>query len=716
MESSDISCSIKEEILDDGNEFKIKKIVKCDCKNCEHYYPEKNIFSRPICINHVFNICKDIKLDEFEKIQFELDIETVTINQKQIIVLKDFYDKIRNILDLFFNKKSLLIDNECEINECKKRKQIFLKELVNDYKNDCLLFKNPILAFKKINSEILLNSRKENLPDPPCHKKCFQNYMDFLNNLFKTLNNTILIKRFLSLQSYEQKNSELNLYNEILNIDLTSKKNCLIDYGDKILCSYDVSPFIVTISASNTSLRNIYSVKSIIFNSDTKSKINILIKELNSDNFKMNYDTFIKINNLLNAQIQYLKNLTKKDDYSHDDAAINYAIFKNSGFFSLFPFLIDSEIEEIFLDKKKDAIYIDHRKYGRCKTNIHLSEEEIESFITRVRIESNLPLDYSHPSLKTEIITDQFQVRVAIIIGPLATDNTVILIRKLRKKYFSILELISNNTISIDVASYLIFQLFHKRNIIVIGAPGSGKTTLINALDMLTPEHWRKIYIEDAIESIDQSNFNIPQVRISTKKATDKSKYTKEMQVRECLHRTPDMVYLGEMILKSSIRAFFFLLKVGLRCGLCTSHGENPELMIKRWMIEDGISITSISDIDLMVQISKVNDINTIKRRVVKVCEVRPNSSNTFEIETLFQRDASTDIIINNNETWETTYEKSPVLKKIRESGIEAMSLDEFKMELNILKDILKSLLGEKDKSNLRSYLKKFWINHKRNK
>ena len=45
------------------------------------------------------------------------------------------------------------------------------------------------------------------------------------------------------------------------------------------------------------------------------------------------------------------------------------------------------------------------------------------------------------------------------------------------------------------------------------GLFGTGKTTLMNALDTLTPRHWRKITIEDVVESIDQSELGFHQVR-----------------------------------------------------------------------------------------------------------------------------------------------------------------------------------------------------------
>jgi type IV secretory pathway ATPase VirB11/archaellum biosynthesis ATPase len=299
----------------------------------------------------------------------------------------------------------------------------------------------------------------------------------------------------------------------------------------------------------------------------------------------------------------------------------------------------------------------------------------------------------------------------------LATDGYTLLIRKLDKIFFSIVELIKNRTINIDAAAYILFNLYHKRNITVIGPPGSGKTTFINALDVLTPNHWRKLYLEDIVESIDVLNNPQHQIRFSIKNSQIQkpNKYSKEYQVRESLHRTPDMIYLGEMINTPSINAFFFLLKVGLRCGLSTSHGETPELMIKRWMIEDKIPNNSIKDLDLIIQLAKINDTDKIKRRIIRISEIDFDRNN-LKILDIFKRNAKTDNLTNCFLDVKAIYETSPVIRKINDSGLEFLDYNEFISEINYYISILRFLSHEgiSKISILNKILNRSWVLRKK--
>ena len=60
--------------------------------------------------------------------------------------------------------------------------------------------------------------------------------------------------------------------------------------------------------------------------------------------------------------------------------ALNYLNFS-----SLYGLLSDENIEEYFLDSPDNCIYIDHNQFGRCRTNLQLTENEIESFKSIVK-------------------------------------------------------------------------------------------------------------------------------------------------------------------------------------------------------------------------------------------------------------------------------------------------------------------------------------------
>ena len=80
----------------------------------------------------------------------------------------------------------------------------------------------------------------------------------------------------------------------------------------------------------------------------------------------------------------------------------------------IFPLLIDDFIEEIFLDSPHEAIYINHQRFGRCRTDIQFSSKEIKRLKTLLRIYSGKRLDYVNPSIKLVINNKYFYLKYAV--------------------------------------------------------------------------------------------------------------------------------------------------------------------------------------------------------------------------------------------------------------------------------------------------------------
>ena len=356
------------------------------------------------------------------------------------------------------------------------------------------------------------------------------------------------------------------------------------------------------------------------------------------------------------------------------------------------PFLLDENVDEIFLDNPNGFLYIDHRTWGRCRTNVRLSKNEILALKTRIRAESGLRLDAMNPSLKTELLTKEFQARFSIDIPPLSIDGVHLDIRKLRRKYYTIPELISNGTLTPKAATYLYFCLIRKRNITVIGEPGSGKTTLINALDLLTPPEWRKITVEDVVESISQTQLGNHQTRLRVKpfESFEGETRTKSTEIIKLLHRAPDWIYLGEVQTAEHSQAMFHALAAGLK-GLQTCHAASPEQVIVRWITHHQVPIVCMFDLDLIVQIKKLRIQGREARKVVKICEIIPPreavclSISNIAIQDVFSWDPEHSLL---KLTCDLT--RTPVFQKI--AKLEAIDDERFYEEFNAYEKIFEHL------------------------
>jgi len=381
--------------------------------------------------------------------------------------------------------------------------------------------------------------------------------------------------------------------------------------------------------------------------------------------------------------------------------AAQLAAYKSLNMTKIMSLLLDENVEEIFLDNPVGFLYLDHRRWGRCRSNLNLSRREIVAIETRLRASSGLRLDFTTPSLKAELSTESFHTRFSIDIFPLAVDGFHLDIRKLRKRYFTLPELVENGTLSAEAAAYLYFCLIRKRNITVIGEPGAGKTTLINALDLTTPPEWRKITVEDVVESIAQTCLGDHQTRFKVEpfESFHHESRKKSTEVIKLLHRAPDWIYLGEIQTAEHSRAMFHALSAGLR-GLQTCHAASPEQAITRWVIHHEVPVVCLFDLDILIHVKKLMLKGYEIRKVIRICEVKPPvlTDQVNEVNLSISSVGLQDIFRWNpaNGTLERTCNlfTTPVMQRIKR--LEFLNEEHFDKEINVYKLLFEELARRK--------------------
>jgi len=290
----------------------------------------------------------------------------------------------------------------------------------------------------------------------------------------------------------------------------------------------------------------------------------------------------------------------------------------------IIPLILDDMVEEIYLDRPGQPIYFDHAKHGRCLSKLVFREEDMSRISTLLRAESNMHLDNSNPSLKTNVNILGNRLRVAAIIGPLANDGFSLSLRRQRKSPFSILALIENGTLTREVAAALLLAVNNRMNITITGAPGSGKTTLLNALDATTPSEWRKLYIEDTVESRLLEDHH--QLRLCVDPVDELAGVlSKSTEIVKSLHRSPDYVVLGEIQTIEHSRALFEALAAGLYT-MQTCHANSASGLVSRWSLNHGISDTNLAMMDVVITMDRPNP-GSAKRFVKELVEIKRKSS-----------------------------------------------------------------------------------------
>lgn len=286
------------------------------------------------------------------------------------------------------------------------------------------------------------------------------------------------------------------------------------------------------------------------------------------------------------------------------------------------PLLADESITEIMVNGPND-VFVERR--GRLERHpvTFASEEQLLQAIDRIVSTVNRRVDESSPMVDARLATGE---RVNVIIPPLALDGPTLTIRRFPKP-FRLAQLVGMR--ALDEATALMLGAFVRArlNIVVSGGTGTGKTTFLNALSGLLPEHERIVTIEDAAElSLQQEHV----VRLESRPANveGKGEVTIRDLVRNALRMRPDRIVVGE-VRGGETMDMLQAMNTGHEGSLATVHANSAQDALSRLetlatMSELELPVTTIRDqingaIDVIVHLTRGADGS---RRVGEVAAV----------------------------------------------------------------------------------------------
>ncbi|RMH14142.1 MAG: hypothetical protein D6698_13095 [Gammaproteobacteria bacterium] len=321
-------------------------------------------------------------------------------------------------------------------------------------------------------------------------------------------------------------------------------------------------------------------------------------------NTKSRYRSEERVDNQPRNLAQTIETLERTVRLSYNDIsrkraeAIAWACI---GLLDIYALLLDEGVNEIIASRIGEPLVVTHSKYGRCLTNLRLGTNLWNALKNRAEFDTGEALTPLTPALKAGFETDIGSIRLSMQTTPLAPDGPTFTIRRLPKKSFTLTDLISQNQIKEQEGRFLLHQLARRANIIIAGEPGSGKTTLANALLKESEKSWRLIVIEDAREIRFESKefplltrYSMPAV------GSDSRARNRAEEIARMLHRSPDYVFLGEIQNKDDTKAALEAFAAGIR-GMATTHGRDIDGLIARWELSHGLSHDLLRVIDIVV-------------------------------------------------------------------------------------------------------------------
>ena len=704
-------------------EGKKEVILTLNCNKCTNLNLQK--FVNEKCLSCFLKTLYVFRNTKFDYISFDTDNDE--INSHKCLPLLNYFKHLERTKSIL-NKIRRLREKKCVYKgfQCKVFNHEFFNNSISGDK-----YNNPIFIYELIRNR--LNYFKTDLTYDSVCNKCVKSHEFLYKSLLKFLKEFQIIKDYINYQK-EKKFSENNssFYKnyfsrfELDSIQPKSSKFIQFINNRNLIEVYKVGKndlFKILIYKIPNEFESFYDVQFPFKSKTEQIYFSKVINDVEKNLELLKIDRIISLENLIKLyKIEALRYINLKYKFTQNKMRkiAFLAALQKLNLQKLFPLLLDDYIEEIFLDSPNDKLYLNHQKYGRCRTDKKFTLKEIDRIKTLLRIYSGKTVDYINPSIKLVLKNKYFYCRFAIDTEPINLNKFSLDIRKLNKNFFTIQDLLKSKTLNPIIAAYLYFNILRRVNITVTGETNTGKTTLINALDLLAPKEFRKLYVESITESLNQSKFERHQLKykVDPLEVSNKQKFSKQNQIKKLLHRTPDIIYLGEILAKEEAEAMFHCLAAGLR-GFQTIHSNNLDSLMNRLLYHFEINISCLKDLDILILMNKTRE----KRKIIslseinhvikqpkgiyrQICEYNPDSDKWNLLIDLF----------NTNS-----------IKKIRK--IEPINEKEFYMYIQIYEDIfnfllkyhkisLEDLVALFDKISYFSFislkeLEKFWLSWK---
>ncbi|MFF8508514.1 CpaF family protein [Streptomyces sp. NPDC015492] len=299
------------------------------------------------------------------------------------------------------------------------------------------------------------------------------------------------------------------------------------------------------------------------------------------------------------------------------------------------PLLEDASITEIMVNGP-DQIFIERAGRVELLPLRFASHDQLMQTIERIVSTVNRRVDESNPMVDARLPSGE---RVNVIIPPLSLTGATLTIRRFPRAY-TLHEMIGLGSLDEQMLLLLSGLVQAKFNLIVSGATGTGKTTLLNALSGLVPDGERIITIEDSAElQLQQSHV----IRLEARPPNIEGRGAVSIRdlVRNSLRMRPDRIIVGE-VRGGETLDMLQAMSTGHDGSLATVHANSAEDALMRLqtlasMSEVKVPFEALRDqinsaVDVLVQLTRHPDGT---RRITEISVLASHGRERFLLATV---------------------------------------------------------------------------------
>jgi len=355
-----------------------------------------------------------------------------------------------------------------------------------------------------------------------------------------------------------------------------------------------------------------------------------------SDNSAQNQEIRKKVDSIINSLLQ--KETSMPLTREQRTKFITELLDEILGLGPLEELMRDPSVTEIMVNSP-DKVYIE--KAGKLILTKYKfrDDEQIIQVMKRIVAPLGRRIDESVPLVDARLKDGS---RVNAIIPPLAVSGPTLTIRRFSQKPFTDEDLIKKGSISREAVEFIKACVKLRKDIIISGGTGTGKTTFLNMCSSYIPEDERIITVEDTAElKLQQEHW----VRLESRPPNieGKGEVTIRDLVKNCLRMRPDRIVVGE-VRGAEALDMLQAMNTGHEGSLATIHANSPRDALTRleamclmagadlpiWALREMIS----SAVHLIIQLTRFSDGT---RKVTAITEITGRDDNQILTHDIFR-------------------------------------------------------------------------------
>jgi len=301
--------------------------------------------------------------------------------------------------------------------------------------------------------------------------------------------------------------------------------------------------------------------------------------------------------------------------------------------------LLEAEETSEVMINARGEVYVEEGGILRLTENRFPSECDLMAALRNLSQYVGRSLDAAHPILEARFPNGS---RVEAVIPPASPHGPVVSIRRARDVCASVDAFVGSGALSRQTAALLEDLVLARRNIIVAGGAGTGKTALLRLLATFIPRSERVVVIEDSTE-LDLAHPHVVQLEAQPVDSNGRGR----VSIRDLFHATlrlrPDRIIIGE-IRGGEALELVQAMTSGHRGCLSTLHATHPVDALTRLETMALMSMVDVpllavrpqigAAVDVVVQTSRFSD---GFRCVSRITEVRGHDQDSgYKLEDRF--------------------------------------------------------------------------------